>query len=165
VSRSGYLFWLRIAASFASAVVVLGGCESTEDPELTGLVSRDYVESIAVATVSDTVLVLVGTSEYQGADQPVDVFFDAQPSIDSSIRIAIRVVGLTQGSSRRAHVAHGWSGDTLRVWCGYDESTTLGSAARSSAADPWSPPWLIPKRVDISSPVGVVAHYLGPWYE
>ncbi len=165
MTRTDRKFWLTTASTFASTLVVLVGCDSNQDPEITGLVSRDYVESLSLTTESDSVLVLVGTSEYQGADQPVSVFYDAQPSIDSSIRMAIRVIGLTQDSGRRAIIAYDWSGDTLRVWCGHDESTTLGSGAKASEADPWSPPWLIPMRMDISAPEGVVVRYLGPWYE
>ena len=152
----------------ALAIVVfpaLHGCESTDDPEVTGLASRDYEETFTVGFSTDTLFVLIGTTEYQGEDRPANVIFDPEPVSDGLLHFRIRVVGLTLGTTQKAITGYRWSGDTLRVWCGLNAPETWGGAAKSAAADPWTPPYLVPQEVRIGPPADVVVQYLGLWFE
>ena len=154
-----------VSALSMGSFFVVCGCDSVEDPEVSSLVSRDYEEFVTVSTTADTVDVLLGTTEYEGMDRPASVFLNTEPSTDGSLELRIRVVGLTLGASRPAAIDYRWSGDTLRVWCGHGEPTTWEGAARPGGEDPWQSPYLIPRRVDISPPAGVVVRYAGQWFE
>jgi len=160
VSKFNFGFFVLIGA-----ILALGGCESTHDPELTGLVSRDYEEAFAVDVSVDKLYVLIGTTEYEGKDRPASVTLDPEPVSDESLQFRIRVVGLTLGTTPRAITGYSWSGDTLRVWCGYDAPAARDGAAKTSVADPWQPPYLIPREVSIGSPSTVEVQYLGQWFE
>ena len=160
VGRSFFGLALSIVVFLA-----LHGCESTEEPEVTGLASRDYEEAFTVSLSTDTLFVLIGTTEYRGEDSPANVNLDPVPVSDELLHFRIRVVGLTLGTSQRAITGYQWSGDTLSVWCGLHAAGEGGGPAKSAAEDPWSPPYLIPLEVTIGSPSDVIVQYLGPWFE
>ena len=121
--------------------LVLGGCESTDSPQVTGLTSRDYEESFTVNANVENLYVLVGTTEYEGEDRPASVTLEPEPVSGELLQFRIRVVGLTLGTAPRAITGYRWSGDTLRVWCGYESPSAWGGAEKSSSSDPWQPPY------------------------
>ena len=145
--------------------LALQGCESSEEPIVAGLASRDYEETFTVSSSTDTPFVRIGTTQYQGEDRPANLTLDPEPVSDELLHFRIRVVGLTLGTSQRAITGYQWSGDTLSVWCALNAPGVSGTPAKSAAADPWSPPYLIPLEVTIGSPSDVVVQYLGPWFE
>lgn len=145
--------------------LALNGCESTDEPEVTGLASRNYEETFTVSSSTDTLFVLIGTTEYQGEDRPANVMFDPEPVSDELLHFRIRVVGLTLGITQKAIMGYRWSEDTLRVWCGLNAPEAWGGAAKSGAEDPWTPPYLVPQEVSIGTPSDVVVRYLGLWFE
>lgn len=145
--------------------LALTGCESAQDPEVTGLAWRDYEESFAVSVGVDTVHVLLGTTAYPAADQPAAVVLDPEPVAGDQLRFRLRVVGLTLGQDVRAVTGYEWRGDTLRVWCGLHAPAKGNGAGGSAATDPWTPPYLVPRRMDIGAPANVEVRYIGQWYE
>ena len=165
MSRSWVATWLIGLGIVIGTGLVLGGCESTSDPQVTGLASRDYEESFTVSSSADTVYFLLGTTEYQGSDRPASVEFDPEPSPSDLLQFRIRVVGPTLGTTPRAIMGYRWSADTLRVWCGLDPPARWGDDAKSNTGDPWTPSYLIPKQVNIGPPPDVVVMYIGQWFE
>jgi hypothetical protein len=149
----------------ALVVLIAVGCDSPDDPELTGLISRDYEESFEVANSFDKLYVLVGTSQYEGENRPASVTVVSDPDSGESLRFSMRVVGLTLDASRRAITGYSWSNDTLRVWCGYNAPAYRSPSAKSQIFDPWQPPYLIPVEVVVGAPADVEVEYLGLWYE
>lgn len=156
--------WVAIAAVIG-AVLVLGGCESADDPVVTGLVSRDYEETFEVNVSVDKVFVLVGTTEYMGQDSPANVTLDSEPAPEGRLQFRLRVVGLTVGATPRAITGYRWSGDTLRVWCGYEPTASWSGTSGPDASDPWQPPYLVPREVNIGSPAAVDVSFAGYWFE
>lgn len=157
--------WILGLAVVIGSVLVLGGCKSTDSPQVTGLVSRNYEETFTVHAGVEKLYVLVGTTEYEGRDRPASVTLDPEPVSGELLQFSIRVVGLTLGTAPRAITGYRWSGDTLRVWCGYESPESWGGGKKSSGSDPWQPPYLIPREVSIGSPSNVEVQYLGLWYE
>ena len=165
MSRSGTVRWCFAIAVVIGAVLALGGCESADDPTITGLVSRNYEETFEVDVSVDKLYVLVGTTEYEGRDSPASVTLDTEPVSGATLQFRIRVVGLTIGTAPRAITGYRWSGDTLRVWCGYEPSAKLGDSSGPSSSDPMQPPYLIPREVNIGSPATVDVQFVGHWFE
>ena len=165
MSRSETAKWLLRLAVVIGSFLVLGGCKSTDSPQVTGLVSRNYEENFTVQAGVEKLYVLVGTTEYGGSDRPATVTLDPEPVSGELLQFSIRVVGVTLGTEPRAITGYRWSGDTLRVWCGYESPAAWGGAEKSSGSDPWQPPYLIPREVSIGSPADVEVQYLGLWYE
>lgn len=147
--------------SIRGLALVVCGCDAVEGSRVTSVVSRDYEEFLAVPAAADAVDVLLGTTEYQGMDTPASGFVSTEPSPDASLKLRIRVVGVTLGAGRRAVIDSQCSGDTLRVWCGHDEPTIWEGTAESCVEDPWQQPYLIPRRMDIPLPAGVLVRYVG----
>jgi len=113
----------------------------------------------------DRVYVLVGTTEYEGQGSPASVTLDSEPAPEGRLQIRIQVVGLTEGTTPRAITGYRWSGDTLRVWCGYGPTANRGETSAPGAADPWQPPYLIPREINIASPAAVDVRFAGYWFE
>lgn len=146
----------------ACAIVIAVGCSEQQVCGGAPLADVAYDTTLSVAPLVDSVVVYIGGDWAFGAHQDMKVYFDTEPAADSDIRFGLHVVGEAATEDTRAVIAHSWSGDTLRVWCGRYEPRIWNKGLNSEKCSP-AMPWLAPSRVDIAVPTGVNVHYAGRW--
>lgn len=80
------------------------------------------------------------------------------------LRLEIQVLGMTYDRNRLAVLDFRWAGDTLQVWCGYNQPRFWepGSGTEKTS---YPEPWFMPGRVDVKLPAEVGIRYLGRWFE
>ena len=150
--------------AFAIALALFSvGCDSNSFDDPCGYTSPlyefAYDSELATLAPGDSVLLMLGTVSHRFPSAlDGDVYVNAQPSVDDSVRLDMHAFGWygTQqtGGEQIGTIDHRWAGDTLQVWFGLGgiPPWTWGQPAEKCSP---APQQIDVSRVNLSLPEGV----------